>query len=1194
MTFLLVASLLWLPGALLHRGFDVARGPWGCGRFAVEAALSLAFLSLLLLPLYLAGASVALAPVVTWTATAALALAAFARRRGRRVSLFDGASSAEIIAFLAGAALLVPVTLAHSGANVDDWWDLSFVSGWLAGGHFGFTQMAISADPATGHSAVHPRFLWSVWLMLQATVATVAGEQPWRVQAGPLAAATMMLVLSAQAALARALTRGSALAPAVAAATVAAAVAWIWGTEALPLFVRGYQDKLFAAFVLAPVLVAVVIDEAGNEKATRSGTLAIAAAALATVSVHSLVYTMAAFGCGLAVLALRGRTSFSWLRDHRGVAAALVAAGLYPIGQALWLATTFSEQGVSLATRDNPVVRAHLSLNRLLGDGSGAWIVHPGAVFGPVALVAVAALVILWRRRREDRAARILLVTTLVPCALLFVPGLAAVAGRLWVPWMLYRLGWLVPVAPMLGYAVVLLLRGARERGRLPLAAALAAAAIIALSATTAADRLRRGMNEHPGQPFGAPIASAATVYEFLAAQGGRETVLALPNFSELVPSLTGKPVVAFPERGTLVFEGDEARAYERLRDRATFYSVTSTPAERDEVARRYGVRWAVLPRRQVASGSEDAWVWRFGPEAFLAARAADAGEAARDELAPQPTASIGETSEPQRAVHDGPCLGADAEAATGGCRNWWSATRAELAAHLSPSWSVALETRDYFVVELAGAPAAEAAGTQTAEAAGAQTAEAADTQTEEAAGVRAAKVAGESSKTGHRAPAGAAPRWLEAFDLTQPAAPPPGARVLASATDAPGAELRFALAPRYLLPALLPVWAEGPGGWEDAPVDAAIELDMGAGCTVSAVEVVPHLPHDRRDVFEIRIEDRVVRTAARHNAGIVVPLGHAGPRSRVVVRATSLIGNPVSLADVRLLGDPASCAEGWPLRRRPRAAALIASEAELLSLASTGESSGRAFVSLGRLIARERGKEAAVSLLREATRREPSLVEAWIELGFVEDDLAAAATTPAIGDQARAAALEAFTGAVRADSNSAWARGSLAWAERRAGHTVRAIADAVLAASIDPLYADAWTILAYALDDAHLGVPAAYALDVSERTDPARNWPALARADLAIKHKNYEAARAALHAWLELHPFDAAAREKLGAVATASQGEGEAQGAAASQGSAASQGAAASKDVGASQHDDAALDTGASPGSAVSPGAAAAPGTRP
>jgi hypothetical protein len=370
----------------------------------------------------------------------------------------------------------------------------------------------------------------------------------------------------------------------------------------------------------------------------------------------------------------------------------------------------------------------------------------------------------------------------------------------------------------------------------------------------------------------------------------------------------------------------------------------------------------------------------------------------------------------------------------------------------------------------------------------------------------------------------------LSPFELTPPDAVPAKADVLASVTDAPGAMLSFSSAPRYILPSVLPIWAEGPLAWEDAPMDAAITLDMEVACRVSAVEVVAHLPRDRREVFELRVDGRVVRAAPHHNGSVFIALDGSDPRRSVTVSATSLLGNPVSLADVRLLGDSSTCEPGWPRLRRPRAPSLAASDTALLSATGIAPG-GRGFVSLARHAGRSRGKEASAELLREATRRDPTLVEAWIDLGFAEDDIAAAATTPEAKAAARAAALDAFRGAVHADSRSAWARGCLAWAEHRAGHGLRGLAQSLGAASLDPLYADSWTILAYSLADLHLDAVAAWSLSVAEAADPARNWPALARADIAMKQGNTEGARGALLGWIAKHPFDDVARDKLAGI---------------------------------------------------------------
>jgi hypothetical protein len=1137
-----IVALLWVPGFTLRRGFSperFSRG-WGSGALAVDASLSIAFASVVLLPLYLARAPVVLAPALLGAALVCLVVAAFvrARRRGvSRAALVEyeeprrrhehgeisgehGISGLEAAAFVFAAALLVVPTLIYSGANVDDWWDLSFVQGWIASGHFGFSQMALGADPATGDSLVHPRFLWSAWLMLQSVVVSICGGKAWQIQAGPLAAACIVLVVSAQAALARAIFRPMPRASLLVAAAVALSPAWIWGTEDLPLLVRGYQDKLFAGFVLAPVLVALVIDAArrdGEEGDDGVGeAVIVAAASAATASVHSLLLAMALFASGIAVAVLRGRTLLVWVRRRWLLVAGMLAPALYPIGQALALALTFGDEGISLAAPDNPVVRAHLSLNRIVASSSAAWVVHPGAVFGLVALPALLAVAIAVVRRKRDAGAPLLLALTLVPCALLFVPGVASIAGKVFVPWMLYRLGWFVPVPALLAYALVwLACDSSVAGGRRAVVAAAFAGLVVVLAYSTAADRVRRGVSEHPPALPGAPQGAAAEVYDSLAAHAGRDVVLAPPNFSELVPALTGKPVVAFPERGSLVFSTGEVRAYERLRDRATFYAASTPPSVRDDVAARYGVRWAVLPRRLVAAGAEAGWIWRFGPEALLAARVAD-DHAAR-----------------------GRCT-------AGACAGWWSATREGVGAGLAGNWSVVLENRDYFIVERSipnrssdAQPEATLTATGRSDAAS------------DAASKREARDQPQSGSSSHADAPGA--RWLVPFPVDGSASSAERGDVLATVTGTPGADVRYDPPPQFVQPVVTPIWLDGPRAWEDTPADVTIHVDIGVPCRVSAVSLIPHLPRDRREIFEVRVGGDAVAVAARHGEPIVLALSDAPPRAAVDVHVRSLLGTAVSLSDLRLLGDHTQCTGMWPVRATARSAQMQPDDDALLALAAAEPSSGRALVSLARRANDAKRAQAGIELLREAVAREPALVEGWLELGFAEQAVAEQAvaeqatagqavaeqatagqavarrqTDSAAAAAARARALQAFRSAVHADTHSAWAQGCLAWAYRLGGHAPLALWHAAAAAQLDPLYGDAWTIAGYALGDLRLYSLADRALDVAEREDPSRNWPSIARADVAVRRGDVDGARAALRTWIHSHPFDQAVRAKL------------------------------------------------------------------
>jgi hypothetical protein len=205
-----------------------------------------------------------------------------------------------------------------------------------------------------------------------------------------------------------------------------------------------------------------------------------------------------------------------------------------------------------------------------------------------------------------------------------------------------------------------------------------------------------------------------------------------------------------------------------------------------------------------------------------------------------------------------------------------------------------------------------------------------------------------------------------------------------------------------------------------------------------------------------------------------------------------------------------------------------------LLALAVARPPGARSLFSLARRASQQRGKQAAIPLLRDATRRQPELIEGWIELGFVEDEVAASREQGQGSARQRGVADAAFEMALRADSQSAWARGCQAWALQRGGRPIAAILQALRASGQDPDYSDAWTILAYALADLGWQGLAERALLHAQSLDPSRNWPVLARADLALARRDFEAARIALRGWIRAHAFDQLARAKLSEVAAA------------------------------------------------------------
>jgi hypothetical protein len=382
---------------------------------------------------------------------AALASLAFDKSRGPR----SAGTATEWIAWLVAAASLVPVVLRYGGGGVDDWWDLAYVRALADRAVLDF------AEPMLGTGAVHPRFAWNAWSLLQAFVLDVAGGEPVEIQAYWLAPIVCVASVAAVLALSRSVfghrDRTARL------AAVLILPVWLYGTEALPYFTRLHQDKFVAALVLMPVLLASALDYLERPSGRRL--VAVACYAVATCSVHSLVFGVAALGvvlCGI-VSHRSGSERRGWYRVPRAGAPTLqdlvklavvgAAVAALPAYQALALRGWFAGGQVAIAVRDNPVVRAHLALDRLIAPDTWYMIVSPAALFGPVGVFcAFGLLAALGRKRAGDRY---LLALTLAPAALIFVPLVASAVGKLSVPWMLYRIGWLIPQPLLLARALV-------------------------------------------------------------------------------------------------------------------------------------------------------------------------------------------------------------------------------------------------------------------------------------------------------------------------------------------------------------------------------------------------------------------------------------------------------------------------------------------------------------------------------------------------------------------------------------------------------------------------------------------------------------------------------------------------------------------------------------------------------------------
>jgi tetratricopeptide (TPR) repeat protein len=138
-----------------------------------------------------------------------------------------------------------------------------------------------------------------------------------------------------------------------------------------------------------------------------------------------------------------------------------------------------------------------------------------------------------------------------------------------------------------------------------------------------------------------------------------------------------------------------------------------------------------------------------------------------------------------------------------------------------------------------------------------------------------------------------------------------------------------------------------------------------------------------------------------------------------------------------------------------------------------------------------------------------------WVELGLMRDD----AGLPV-------AARMAYRRGVAADSNNPWARGCLAWAELRRGMLPAALYHGWLAVRLDARYADAYTILATAVERLGARASAMSLLERAMQLDPRRNWAYLELARMLDEDGRTQEAVSLLGVLLELVPDDDQVRE--------------------------------------------------------------------
>ncbi len=457
-----------------------------------------------------------------------------------------------LLLLLALTGLLL-IALAYAGwkitttGSIDRWWYLAYIRSYLSA-----PVLHLNEPFLTGQS-VSPRFAFSSWLLSLALWSHCAGVDPiWLYErACPL----LLTPLAFSAAL---LSANALFGRGVAARLAVLAGGLLWVGSLLPVPARLPEDKLFAALIPAPVVIGLFLY--GVRRGARPWIAALLPAAAALATSHALVYAFTLLVLGpYALLSLA--TGPRRVRSLAALSVVIALGATYPAYTGFATRALMAESGAKLESPNHPVVRIHQNRDRLLDLVGGGYIVDPRLIRHPLCLLALAFSFLAFKRPRHQR--NYLIPATVIPLAFSFVPPLPAIAGQLILPWMVYRLLWMLPFAALVAVAA--------ERAWLALGkgAWLVPLVLALLTVPTMKESIELRTNPWRSRLALPSRGAVRDAFRAVAELPHDSIIAAAPELSERIPALSGRHVLAATDRTTIVFSSSRQRGETRLRTRA-------------------------------------------------------------------------------------------------------------------------------------------------------------------------------------------------------------------------------------------------------------------------------------------------------------------------------------------------------------------------------------------------------------------------------------------------------------------------------------------------------------------------------------------------------------------------------------------------------------------------------------------------
>jgi hypothetical protein len=602
------AAVALLPGWFLDAALEGNSkhgdsGPTALERPARAFALSVAAATLLGFVAAAAGAGIA---VVIWGQLAVTGIALLAGYTSRATRTCRPVPTHEpspwpCVTIIATAAAFATMALGAPNIARDRMWYMAYLTDLAGGGALDW------AEPFLGTGHVLARFAYNGCLLTLAAWQRLAEIGPLLLFEHHAPLLLALLMVSATLALSRAL-----FGPGRPAAVVTCTSLWVvlatrfpfFAPDRYPLFGRLPEDKTVALLILLPVALGVCVDHlrtVGPRPASRyllpGGMLLAVAASHAIVYLLLLLSIVALAVAFIARAGCRPRDAAAAVALASVVAAGPALVGFVARGQIVELPATASAFA-DLST--HPVVRSHDRMQRLVDLPGGGPIVDPSLLAEPLLLFCVVGGLFVSIARRREAWATFLLVATAIFTVLAFTPWLSPAFGRLVVPWMAYRTLWGIPFGLLLGATLLEgpTLVGLPGRSRAP--AALILTSLVAAISWTSVPWSRLAFPASTGErstPRSGLVLSEDTraILREIATLPPDTIVAAAPGFAEVVPALAGRKVLAFSDRGTVVFAGSLHEAQRRMRAAAALVGLRGGSRRmRNRIVGAYGVTHTV------------------------------------------------------------------------------------------------------------------------------------------------------------------------------------------------------------------------------------------------------------------------------------------------------------------------------------------------------------------------------------------------------------------------------------------------------------------------------------------------------------------------------------------------------------------------------------------------------------------------